>query len=187
VSHTANHGKRFLSRLLALAAALCAASAFAQNVVAPAPAGQGATTIYRQVMPDGRIVYSDKPLKGGKVDRTVTVEPAARAQPSAAAASARSKHNPAAQQKDPGATARPGAADEAEIKITRAEMLLDDAKRRQAAGTDPLPGERTHNAGGGSRLNEAYWARQQSLAKEVATAEEALRQAMAERDGTRQK
>ena len=45
----------------------------AQNTVANAPSGAGATTIYRQVMPNGRVVYSDTVTKGVKIDRVLTV------------------------------------------------------------------------------------------------------------------
>lgn len=52
---------------------LSASFALAQNTVATAPSGAGATTIYRQVMPDGRIVYSDTLTKGVKVDRILMI------------------------------------------------------------------------------------------------------------------
>ncbi|MGZ5818562.1 MAG: hypothetical protein ACXWJD_07430, partial [Burkholderiaceae bacterium] len=47
------------------------------NVVEPTatPPSSSPTTIYREVMPDGRIVYTDKALKEGKIDHTITVEP----------------------------------------------------------------------------------------------------------------
>jgi hypothetical protein len=63
------------SSTLSLAAPLflCAPFAFAQNVVANAPEGAGATTIYRQVLPDGRVVYSDTVTKGVKIDRILLV------------------------------------------------------------------------------------------------------------------
>ena len=47
--------------------------AIAQNTVVSAPDGAGATTIFRQVMPDGRVVYSDTIIKGVKVDRILLV------------------------------------------------------------------------------------------------------------------
>ncbi|OGB26669.1 MAG: hypothetical protein A3I66_03765 [Burkholderiales bacterium RIFCSPLOWO2_02_FULL_57_36] len=52
---------------------LSASIALAQNTVINAPDGAGATTIYRQIMPDGRIVYSDTITKGVKIDRILSV------------------------------------------------------------------------------------------------------------------
>lgn len=65
--------KKIPTLLLAAPVLLSASFAFAQNIVANAPDGAGATTIYRQVMPDGRVVYSDTVTKGVKVDRILLV------------------------------------------------------------------------------------------------------------------
>lgn len=51
---------------------LPASPMLAQNTVSNAPSGAGATIIYRQVMPNGRIVYSDTATKGVKIDRVLT-------------------------------------------------------------------------------------------------------------------
>jgi hypothetical protein len=69
-----NHMKKPLTILFVAAPMIWPPSvAIGQNVVANAPDGPGATTIYRQVMPDGRIVYSDTVTKGVKVDRILSV------------------------------------------------------------------------------------------------------------------
>lgn len=59
---------------------------------------------------------------------------------------------------------------------------MEDAKKRQRIGIEPLPGERTGNLRGGSRLNETYADRQRRLAEQVAQAEDFLRRMSAERD-----
>lgn len=173
--------------LLALAGTL-ALPARAADVPPPAPLGKGATRAYRQVLPDGSIVYSDKHVPGAKIDETIEVEPGARHAPVAVDAT-----------RKPAARPRPNAvpvrkvgsippadrrrsAEEAQSEVIRAEMQLEDAKKRQQAGVEPLPGERTANAGGGSRLNQAYWTRQQKLAQQVDQAKEEVRKAAAERD-----
>jgi hypothetical protein len=64
------------TRIPFLAASLVflpASITLAQNLVADAPANGGATIIYRQVMPDGRVVYSDKATKGVKIDRILAI------------------------------------------------------------------------------------------------------------------
>jgi hypothetical protein len=66
--------KKSLTLLMAVMPALLSAPlAIAQNVATNAPGDAGATTIYRQVMPDGRIVYSDTPTKGVKIDRILSI------------------------------------------------------------------------------------------------------------------
>ena len=54
-----------------------AAPASAEAAAPEAPAGSpsGAVTVYRQILPDGRVVYTDKPQKGTKIDQAITVEP----------------------------------------------------------------------------------------------------------------
>lgn len=67
--------KNSLILLVAATAALLLPASFAaaQNVPINASGNSGATTIYRQVMPDGRIVYSDTPAKGVKIDRILSI------------------------------------------------------------------------------------------------------------------
>ena len=145
-----------------------------------------ATTLYRQVLPDGRIVYSDEPVKGGKIDHTIKVEPPIKGntwttesgpkpvmRPKSESTPVRKVTTPRAQKKS---------LDQANAEVVHAEMVLEDAKRKQQAGTEPGEGERTGTASGGSRLNEAYQVRQKWLAREVTQAEEKLKNAIKERD-----
>lgn len=172
-----------LHTAIALLAAGCAAAVFADS--------GGGTTVYRQVMPDGRIVYADKVLKGGKLDETITVEPPIKGNPWTTASgkrpsiAPRDEPTPVSRVNSAPPLGRQKTIEEANSDVIRAEMLLEDAQKRRKAGIEPLPGERTANAGGGSRLNDAYWARQQRLEKDVAQAEAALKRASAERDALR--
>jgi hypothetical protein len=142
-------------------------------------------------MPDGRIVYSDKAIKGAKVDNTITVEPPIKGN-SWTTESGRQpviapqiERTPVRRVASLPASGKRKTLDEATSDVIKAEMLLEDARKRQAAGVEPLPGERTGNAGGGSRLNEAYQARQKLLARDVAYAEAALKKATEDRNGMR--
>jgi uncharacterized protein YndB with AHSA1/START domain len=175
-------------KTIAVLAALTPGLACAENVLVPAPLGSAATTVYRQVMPDGRIVYTDKAPKDGKVDQTITVEPPVKGKVWASESGRRPVVVPQAEHKPvnrvnaiPG-SGRQKTLDEANSDVIHAEMLVEDAKRRQKEGVEPLPGERTANSGGGSRLNDEYQARQRALATNVAQAEAALKRAAAERD-----
>jgi hypothetical protein len=175
-----------LRKTVAIIATLCAAAALAQNTVAPAPADGGATTIYRQVLPDGRVIYSDKAVKGGKV-KAIKVEPRSKSNSwstTPAAPPAKPAKNAATPiKKTPASSpAQKKTLDEAEAEVARAQLLLDEAKKEQQEGAEPLPGERTGTAAGGSRLNESYDARQKLLEKSVGNAEAGLKKAVADRD-----
>jgi hypothetical protein len=181
----------FFSISIAALAASFAVAAFSQDIVKPAPSGGGTGIIYRQVMPDGRIVYTDRVLPGGRVDHTIrverpikgnvwTVEPG-----SNPVASSRMQSTPVKRVAVSPVPSRKMTLDEATAEVIRAEMLLEDAKKQQEAGVEPLPGERTGNASGGSRLNEAYHERQKLLAKYVSYAEAALKKAIEDRNRLR--
>lgn len=180
---------RPLFLLIATALALSPALAPAEELSPPGPIGKPASKVYRQVMPDGRIVYSDKPVKGAKLDEVLNVEPA----PQGAATEPKPRP-PGPAVNEPTTVERvssipePGkrkTLDDAEADIIRAQMLLDDARKRQEAGVEPLAGERTGIASGGSRLNDAYYARQKRLAEEVAVAENVLKKSVVDRDTIR--
>jgi len=73
----------------------------------------------------------------------------------------------------------------ADDEFRAAERSLAAAKASLEAGQEPLPGERTGLAGGGSRLNEAYWDRQAQLKRVVAEVQGRLDRAAAERNALR--
>jgi hypothetical protein len=173
---------------IALGVLVPLASAIGQS---GAHTSSGATTIYRQVTPDGRIVYADKVLKGGKLDQTITVDPPIKGNLWTSDAGPRpvtpprTEHTPIGKGSPLPVLSKRKTYDDASSDVIRAEMLLEDARKRQEAGVEPLPGERTGNVSGGSRLNEAYQARQRVLAKQVAEAEATFRKAVSERDRLR--
>lgn len=173
--------------LVSCCAALAAISAAAE-LQEPQPIGRPATKAYRQILPDGRIVYSDKLEKGARVDETIEVDPPIKGNtwstepgtpPRIAPQSTPTPVNRVGAIPQPGKTKT---ADEAEAEVARAEMLLEDARKRQEQDVEPLPGERTGNVNGTSRLNEAYRARQQSLAEAVDDARAVLKKSIDQRD-----
>ena len=113
-----------------------------------------AQTLYKSTMPDGKVVYSEKPVPGAAKVDTVEGPPAktgvtsATDQEKARAAEATAKARAAAQQS-------PGLAD--------ARSALQKAEAARDAGKEPLPGERLGTAGGASRLTDAYFERQKCL------------------------
>ena len=141
-------------------------------LVATAAQGQA---VFRSVMPDGSIVYGDKPAPGAKETKEVSLPP-----PNI------SKPPPAPPKKSAPATA-PGqpAADSADDQVKSAERDLQKAKAALEAGREPQPGERIGTAGGTSRLTDAYFERIKSLENAVAGAQKKLNDALAQRSGAR--
>jgi flagellar motility protein MotE (MotC chaperone) len=135
-----------------------------------------AQRMFKYVMPDGRVVYSDKSVPGGRlVDEIAPAPP-----PDPAAAQPR--QDTRTEQRD---ALRERLADR-ESQFQRASADLNEARGRLAAaerqladGKEPLPGERTGNVGGGSRLNELYWQRQAANEAAVAQARTEVQQAEA--------
>jgi hypothetical protein len=113
--------------------------------------GASAQTLYKSTMPDGKVVYSEKPVPGAK--RIDTVEPP----PSKTGMTTITPEEKArAQQSHAAAAQQSNALDDARKQLQQAEAA-------RAAGAEPLPGERVGTAGGVSRLTDAYHARQKSL------------------------
>jgi hypothetical protein len=180
--------KNTFYRFIACASVMVPALAWGQDLVKPDPIGEPATKLYRQLLPDGRVIYSDKPVKGAKLDDTLTVDPESNGKSWKSESGKRptlpSRAERTTVQRVPSIPPlnKRKTLDEAEADVIKAEMLLEDAKKHQQAGVEPLPGERTGNVGGGSRLNERYEARQKVLAKEVAEAEAMLQRSRDERN-----
>lgn len=185
-----------IPRILILVLAATSFAALAEVLPRPEPIGKPATKVYRQVLPDGRILYSDRRVKGAKLDQTFTVEPPASSGASGGTGGSSASGKPA---EAPPRTAAPAdrvstlpppgrtrTMDDANADVIRAEMLLEDARKRRDAGAEPLPGERVGTATGGSRLSDDYHARQKRLAEEVAVAENVLRRSIADRDALRE-
>ena len=117
--------------------------------------------LYKSTMPDGKVVYSEKPVPGAAKVDTIEAPPAktgvtsATEQEKARAAQAAAKAGAAAQQ-------APGLAD--------ARNALQKAEAARNNGKEPLPGERIGTAGGASRLTDAYFERQKNLEAAVEAA-----------------
>jgi hypothetical protein len=149
-----------------LAAALCAAGA-----------GALAQTMYRSTMPDGKVILSDRPMPGARKTEPIQV-PAGNVVPGNGGAAAVPGVPRELGGAKPAAPADEGARAQeytkAEREMRAAQDALDAASAAAAQGQEPREGERTGLAGGGSRLNDDYWARQQQLQDAVSAAQRAL-------------
>jgi hypothetical protein len=134
-----------------------------------------AQTVYRYVTPDGRTIFSDQPVPGAKLQGTVTPP----VQPSGPTGPVEGRKPPVT---DPAADNRAQRLRAATEEVEAATQALAQARTRLETGKEPLPGERTGTAGGGSRLNDDYWARQASNEQAVAQAQARLDAAVAARN-----
>ena len=117
-----------------------------------------AQTTYKSTMPDGQVIYGDKPAPGAaKVEQT-KVAPATKGVIPPTPGETRALKQLEADR------ARRDAVDS---RTRAAEKALADAEAARAGGKEPREGERIGTASGASRLNDAYWERQKALESAV--------------------
>jgi hypothetical protein len=126
-----------------------------------------AQTLYKSVLPDGRVVYGDKPDPDAvKVDETkpdISKRGIGGSTP---------REAEALREMEKARNVR----EVAEGRVGAAERALKDAEAARARGKEPRPGETTGIAGGGVRLNETYFERQKKLEEGVLKARRDLEQ-----------
>lgn len=142
---------RYLPLLLALA--LGSEAALAQGM-------------YRSVMPDGKVVYGDKPAPGAKESKKLNLAPLNIATPTQAPDTAQPV-NPA-----DGTTGNNSGAE-----VAAAKQRLEAAQKALAEGREQREGDRIGVAKGGgatSRLSDSYLQRVKALEDAVAAAQQQL-------------
>ena len=132
-----------------------------------APLAQG-QTVFRSVMPDGRIIYGDKPAPGASEAKEVTLQ-----KPNIIAPV--STKPPAAAKPGPGD--KPKGAGPAGDAVKNAEQRLDAAQAALEAGRQETGGDRIGTVKGNARLTDAYYQRVKSLEDAVAAAQKQLDEA----------
>jgi len=149
--------KRVLLIGCLLAAALAAPPALAQ-------------VLYKSTMPDGKVIFGDKPAPGAA--KVETLKPDTSKQ---GIVPPTEGEKAALQKLEADRRGREGAAD----RLRAAEKALAAAEAARAAGKEPTESERIGTAGGASRLNDAYWQRQKNLDAAVEQARRDLEAARA--------
>jgi hypothetical protein len=131
----------------------------------------------KYITPDGKTIYSDVPVPGarevGEVAAPKKLDPEARS--NAERAERSEEERPKGEEK------RLQEDSTQQDRIRAAEAQLESARNTLANGQEPLPGERTGTAGGRSRLNDAYYERQQANERAVEQAQKDLDAARAGR------
>jgi hypothetical protein len=128
-----------------------------------------AESIYKSVMPDGRVMYGQQPQPGARTVKKSTVDVGNTGVKAASKAEVESLNRRAQE--------RSRALDETLKSVQTAEADLRMAEADREAGIEPLPGERLGIVGRGTRLSEAYWRRQQILEEHVEVARQNLKNA----------
>jgi Domain of unknown function (DUF4124) len=127
-----------------------------------------AQTLYKSTMPDGSIVYGDKPAPDAvKVDET---RPDIK---KGGIGGTTPREQEALKEFEKGRLQRESGQD----KVTAAEQALRNAEAARAAGKEPLASERIGTAGGASRITDDYYARQKKLDDAVEKARRELDEA----------
>ena len=125
-------------------------------------------------MPDGSMVYSDKPVPGGRLVGEVTVPPPP--DPVAVEAARKREADRAAEaNRIVGDRLRRQTDDQKRMESATAR--LESARRQLEAGRAPKPGERIGTASGGTRFTDEYLARQRVNEQAVKDAEGELKKA----------
>jgi hypothetical protein len=143
---------------LMLTGALAALPAFAQ-------------ALYKSTMPDGSVVYGDKPAPGAaKVEKTAVAPATKGVTPPSTSETATLKQLEADRKSREAAGER----------VRAAEKALKDAEAALESGKEPREGERLGTAKKDvNRLTDAYWERQKGLEAAVVQARRNLEDARA--------
>lgn len=131
-----------------------------------------AQTVFRSEMPDGSVVYGDKPAPGAKEARKITLPPSNVVTTPRQTAPA-SKPTPAAASAPAPASKKPEV-DTPDAQVARAEEELKAAQAALEAGRIEKEGDRVGMVGGHARLSEGYFERIKSLEAAVAAAQKKL-------------
>ena len=143
---------------MVLTAAFCA--------LLPQPAA--AQTLYKSTMPDGRVLYSDKPAPGAA--KVEAIQPGT---DKGGLGGTTARQQETLQDMEKARLQREAGQD----KVRETAQALKDAEAARDAGKEPRENERIGTAGGASRLTDSYLERQRGLEEAVEQARRRLEEA----------
>ena len=132
----------------------------------PQPAA--AQTLYKSTMPDGRVLYSDKPAPGAA--NVETIQPDT---DKGGLGGTTARQQEMLKDMEKARLQREAGQD----KVTEAAQALKDAEAARDSGKEPRENERIGTAGGTSRLTDSYFERQRALQEAVEQARRKLDEA----------
>jgi predicted phage gp36 major capsid-like protein len=140
--------------------------------------GAAAQQIYKHVLPDGRIIYSDQPQEPGAAKSKAVELPAPPSQNAKEMARQRADDNKQKRQElEQRLRAKRDQLEAADRSLEAARKALADAEANLERGRESQPGDRTGTVGAGTRLNDRYFERQAENERAVAEARKALEEA----------
>jgi hypothetical protein len=144
-----------------------------------------AQTLYKNTMPDGRIIYTDAPLPGA-VQSKMLEAPAPLTPAQRDAAQKRAEEDSRKREAMQGRIdERRKIFDAADERVMKARRAVDQAQIALEQGRAPQDGEITGTAGGGARPNEEYFRRISDLERAVTAAKKELDDALRARNNAR--
>lgn len=153
--------------------------AFVFVLLAAAAINANADQIYKWLMPDGTVLYSDLPVTKGKLEETLRVPPPDSKEIEEAQLA---KLKRQAAQANRIAESRVTALDKAYAEIGAASQALEASKIELHVGLQPRAGEHLGTVSGHARLTDEYWRRVRELKRAVDEAQERLNEAYAARN-----
>lgn len=131
--------------------------------------GAHAQVVFKSTMPDGKVIYGEKPVPGAKTVDTIEPPPATTG---TTIITPEEKARVEKMTKERAAANAASAASAAarQLELDEARKQLQQAETARDGGKEPLPGERIGIIGGKTRLTDAYFERQKNLEQGVAAA-----------------
>ena len=127
-----------------------------------------AQTLYKSTMPDGRVLYGDKPAPGA-----ANVEEIQPDTGKGGLGGTTAREQEMLNDMERARLQREAGQD----KVQEAARALKDAEAAREAGKEPLENERIGTSGGASRLTDSYFERQRTLEEAVERARRELDEA----------
>lgn len=148
--------------------------------------GASAQQVYKHVLPDGRVIYTDQPQQPGAAKSKAVELPATPSRDDKQRAQQSADENKQKRQElEQRLEARRNALEAADRQVEVARKALADAEANLERGRESQPGDRTGSTGPGTRLNERYFERQAENERAVAEARKALEEAQRARSQAR--
>lgn len=148
--------------------------------------GAFAQQVYKHVLPDGRVIYTDQPQEAGATKSKAVELPAPPTQADKLKAQKRTEQDTQKRQElEQRLKARREQLDAADRNVAAARKALADAEAKLERGRESQQGERTGTTGPGTRLNDRYWERQAENERAVTEARKALDDAQRVRNEAR--
>lgn len=173
---------QLLPSVLISACSLVAAAAQTPQMDPVVGSGQSGA-IFRSVMPDGRVIFGDKPAPGAKESKQVMLRPSNISTP-----------GPTSSPSQPGTQpqSRQTSVEAASADVAEAKRILDRSRATLEAGRTPNPDEMIGTVssgkgkpGGGMRTTEAYDERIKALERDVEAAQRQYDEAISRRNDMR--